>query len=73
MCPRGMKKVVIDDIAEEIAQSAFMGCSVEEVVMPDSVKMIGNEAFRIPALNPKKCSKTLRDSYNWKLVYAFFL
>lgn len=45
MCPRGMKKVVIDDIAEEIAQSAFMGCSVEEVVMPDSVKMIGNEAF----------------------------
>ena len=44
-CPRGMKKAVIDDIAEEIAQSAFMGCSVEEVVMPDSVKMIGNEAF----------------------------
>lgn len=36
---------MIDDIAEEIAQSAFMGCSVEEVVMPDSVKMIGNEAF----------------------------
>lgn len=44
-CPRGMKKAVIDDIAEEIAQAAFMGCSVEEVVMPDSVKMIGNEAF----------------------------
>lgn len=44
-CPRGMKKAVIDDIAEEIAQSAFMGCSVEEVVMPDSVKMIGNETF----------------------------
>lgn len=44
-CPRGMKKAVIDDIAEEIAQSAFMGCSVEEIVMPDSVKMIGNEAF----------------------------
>lgn len=44
-CPRGMKKAVIDDIAEEIAQSAFMGCSVKEVVMPDSVKMIGNEAF----------------------------
>lgn len=44
-CPRGMKKAVIDDIAEEIAQAAFMGCSVEEVVMPDSVKMICNEAF----------------------------
>lgn len=44
-CPRGMKKAVIDDIAEEIAQAAFMGCSVEEVVMPDSVKMIGNETF----------------------------
>lgn len=46
-CPRGMKKAVIDDIAEKIAQAAFMGCSVEEVVMPDSVKMICNEAFRI--------------------------
>lgn len=44
-CPRGMKKAVIDDIAEKIAQAAFMGCSVEEVVMPDSVKMICNEAF----------------------------
>ena len=44
-CPRGMKKAVIDDIAEEIAQAAFMGCSVEEVVMPDSVKMICNESF----------------------------
>lgn len=44
-CPRGMKKAVIDDIAEKIAQAAFMGCSVEEVVMPDSVKMIYNEAF----------------------------
>ena len=54
MCPRGMKKVVIDDIAEEIAQSAFMGCSVEEVVMPDSVKMIGNEAF--------SCCKYLKKS-----------
>lgn len=40
-----MKKAVIDDIAEKIAQAAFMGCSVEEVVMPDSVKMICNEAF----------------------------
>lgn len=44
-CPRGMKKAVIDDIAEKIAQAAFMGCSVEEVVMPDSVKMIYNKAF----------------------------
>lgn len=44
-CPRGMKKAVIDDIAEEIAEAAFMGCRVEEVVMPDSVKMICNEAF----------------------------
>ena len=44
-CPRGMKRAVIDDIAEEIAEAAFMGCNVEEVVMPDSVKMIRNEAF----------------------------
>lgn len=44
-CPRGMKKAVIDDITEEIAEAAFMGCRVEEVVMPDSVKMICNEAF----------------------------
>lgn len=44
-CPRGMKKAVIDDIAEKIAEAAFMGCRVEEVVMPDSVKMICNEAF----------------------------
>lgn len=44
-CPRGMKKAVIDDIAEEIAEAAFMGCRVEEVVMPESVKVIRNEAF----------------------------
>lgn len=44
-CPRGMKRAVIDDIAEEIAEAAFMGCNVEEVVMPDSVKVIRNEAF----------------------------
>lgn len=65
MCPRGMKKVVIDDIAEEIAQSAFMGCSVEEVVMPDSVKMIGNEAFSCcKYLKKINLSKNLQKTMN---------
>ena len=44
-CPRGMKRAVIDDIAEEIAEDAFKCCSVEEIIMPDSVKVIHNEAF----------------------------
>lgn len=44
-CPRGMKRAVIDNIAEEVATEAFARCRVEEVVMPESVKVIRNEVF----------------------------
>lgn len=72
-CPRGMKKAVIDDIAEKIAQAAFMGCSVEEVVMPDSVKMICNEAFSsCKYLKKINLSKNLQKTTNQLVNNACF-
>ncbi len=38
--------IKIFDILNEIADSAFAGFSAEKIVIPDSVKKIGNEAFR---------------------------
>lgn len=73
-CPRGMKKAVIDDIAEKIAQAAFMGCSVEEVVMPDSVKMICNEAFSCcKYLKKINLSKNLQKTTNQLCNNACFM
>lgn len=62
---RLLREVVIPDQTERIGMRWFYGCDIESVTIPDSVREIGEEAFRMCA--KLKQVKLAEGGWLWKI------